>query len=74
LLWSVQLIALPAFVPLAASQFLGLGSLQGSALCSIPLFAGIGAFDGLLGGGIGAATFRRARAAEQAARKATRRS
>jgi hypothetical protein len=74
LLWSVQLIALPAFVPLAAAQFLGLGSLQGSALCSIPLFAGIGAFDGWIGGWIGAVGFRRAREAEKAARKATRRS
>ncbi len=61
LLWGVQLAVLPDFAPLAATQAVSLGSLQGSAFCSIPLFAGVGAVTGLLGGVIGAAQFRRAR-------------
>ncbi len=68
LLWGMQLAVLPDFAPLAATQAVSLGSLQGSAFCSIPLFAGVGAFSGAIGGVIGALQFRRRRAAEQAAR------
>ena len=72
LVWGVQLAVLPDFAPLAATQAVSLGTFQGSAFCSIPLFAGVGAFVGLIGGWIGATQFKRARAAEKAAEKAER--
>jgi hypothetical protein len=71
-LWGVQLAVLPDFAPLAATQAVSLGSLQGSAFCSIPLFAGVGAVTGLIGGVIGAAQFKRAQQAARAEKAAQR--
>ena len=64
-LWALQLIVLPGFVPLLSMQVVNLGDFQTAAFCSIPLFAGVGGVVGLLGGLRGAAQFRRARAEEK---------